>query len=457
MSDERTRERVWAVMVGLVLADSSIVTLALPDVLRAFDTTVFGVSWVLTAFNIVLALAILPASRLARRSAPQVWVVGLLLFAGASFVCAVAPSIGVLIAGRCVQALGGAAVVGAAIELLAGTRGSHREAAAVWGTAGIIGLAVGPAAGGLLTELLSWEAIFIIQLPVVLAVPFAFGPFSRTVEPGPAGRFELGPEAALGLLSAGLTGALFLLVIMLIEGWRNSPLEAAAIVSVVPLATLGARSVIRRAERRAVGSGAGGQISGMAALVAAGAILVAGGLAALGLLPDAAAGWTFAPQVLVGAGLALALPGLTERALRVHDPNGSRAAGTIAARHAGIVLGILLLTPVFSNQLTEQHRAAQRSGTALLLDAPLPPRTKIELARAIGEQIELADGQLPDLSPAFRAVAPPADARAAYRRLETDLEEEVDKAATHAFSESFLLAGALALLSLVPIGLGWRR
>ena len=165
MRTERVRERVWAVMVGLVLADSSIVTLALPDVLRAFDTTVFGVSWVLTAFNLVLAVAILPASRLARRMAPPVWAAGLVVFASASFVCAVAPSIGVLIAARCVQALGGAAVIAAAIELLAGTRGSHRRAAPVWGTAGIVGLAVGPAAGGLLTELFSWEAIFLDSAP----------------------------------------------------------------------------------------------------------------------------------------------------------------------------------------------------------------------------------------------------------------------------------------------------
>ena len=438
-----TRERVWAVLVGLVLADSSIVTLALPDILREFDTTVFGVSWVLTAFNIVLAVAILPASRLARRIAPQVWTTGLALFAGASLVCAFAPSIGVLIVARCVQAAGGAAVVAAAIELLASTRGSHRKAAAVWGTAGIVGLAVGPAAGGLLTELLSWEAIFLLQLPVVLAVRFA-DRFTRAIEPGPAGRFQVMPEAALGLLSAGLTGALFLLVIMLIEGWRNSPLEAAAIVTVVPVATLAARRLVRGAEHDG-------------RLVAAGTVAVAGGLAALGLLPDAAAGWTFAPQLLVGAGLALAIPGLTERALAVHDPGGSRAAATIAARHAGIVFGILLLTPIFSAQLTEQHRAAQHSGTALLLDAPLPSNTKIELGRSIADQIRRADGRLPELSRAFRAVEPPETARPAYRRLQTDLEEEVDKAATHAFSESFLLAGALALLALAPIGLGWRR
>jgi hypothetical protein len=175
------------------------------------------------------------------------------------------------------------------------------------------------------------------------------------------------------------------------------------------------------------------------------------------LLPDAAAGWTFAPQLLVGAGLAFALPGLTERALDAHDPTGSRAAGTIAARHAGIVLGILLLTPVFTAQLNEQHTAAEKSGTALLLDARLPPGTKVEIAKAIGRQIDRADGRLPDISPAFRAVEPPANRGPAYRTLETDLEEEVDKAATHAFSEAFLLAGALALLSLIPLAMRWRR
>jgi MFS family permease len=432
-------------MVGLVLADSSIVTLALPDVLREFDTTVFGVSWVLTAFNIVLALAILPASRLARRAAPRVWTAGLALFAGASLGCAVAPSIGVLIAARCVQAVGGAAVVAAAIEMLAAARGSHRAAAPVWGAAAVVGLSIGPAAGGILTELLSWQSIFLVQLPVLLALR-AHGDSAQLIEPGPASRFDPKPEIALGLLSAGLTGALFLLVIMLIEGWRHSPLEAAVIVSVVPAATLAARWVLGRAE--------GGTD---VALLAGGAIAIAGGLAALGLLPGAAAAWTFAPQLLVGAGLALALPGLTERALSAHDPTGSRAAGTIAARHAGIVVGILLLTPVFSDQLTEQHRAAQRSGTALLLDAPLPAKTKVGLARAIGDQIKAADGQLPDLAPAFRAVEPPTGSRPGFHKLEADLEEEVDKAATHAFSESFLLAGALALLSLIPIGLGWRR
>jgi hypothetical protein len=65
---QRSHELLLAATVGIVLAASSIVTLALPEVLRRFDTTVSGVSWVLTVFNVVLAAAILPAARVVSRN-----------------------------------------------------------------------------------------------------------------------------------------------------------------------------------------------------------------------------------------------------------------------------------------------------------------------------------------------------------------------------------------------------
>ena len=74
--------------VGVVLADSSIVTLALPSILREYDATVFGVSWVLTAFNLVLALSILPAVRIARLHPRGGWAAGLAIFVAASIACA---------------------------------------------------------------------------------------------------------------------------------------------------------------------------------------------------------------------------------------------------------------------------------------------------------------------------------------------------------------------------------
>lgn len=437
----RSHELVLAATVGLVLADSSVVTLALPEILRRFDTSVLGVSWVLTAFNLVLAAAMLPAARLVLRGNPAAaWGAGLVAFAAASLACSLAPSIAALIAARCVQALGGAAVIAGAIEVIAGGRGSHQRAAPVWGVAGMIGLAVGPAVGGALTELLSWEAIFALQVPVVLALPVVLRARPRhAIEAGPEGRLDLAPEVALGLLSAGLTGALFLLVVMLTEGWRHTPLEAAVIVSVMPVATLATRAVAHR----------------LGAVTAAGAVLMAGGLAALGLIPEASWTWTVAPQALVGIGIAMALPGLTERALAARDPRGRRAAGTIAARHAGIVIGLVLLTPVFSAELDDQERAAEQSGTALLLDADLAPATKIELGAAIGERLERAGGRLPRLDPAFREVDAQPGSRQELQRLEAGMNEEIEKAATAAFSLSFLLAGALALLALVPIF--WRR
>jgi predicted MFS family arabinose efflux permease len=430
--------------VGLVLADSSVVTLALPDIVRDFDTTVFRVSWVLTAFNAVLAVAVVIAARLASRrgatGAARAWAGGVVVFAGASLVCTLAPGIGSLIAGRCLQGLGGALVIAGAIELLARSRGSHARAATAWGGAGLVGLAVGPAAGGLLTQLISWQAIFALQVPVVLLAVVAAQPVAGAAERGAPGRLRVGPELALGLVSAGLTGALFLLVIMLTEGWGHSPLEAALIVSVMPAATVVARLLTRR-------------LASSGPVMAAGAVALAGGLAGLGLLPGAEPMWTLVPQALIGVGIALALPGLTARALGGADPAGRRAAGTIAARHVGIVAGLLLLTPLFTAELGDQQRAAERSGTALILDAALSPETKIALGAAIGEQLDRADGRLPQLSRAFREVTPPPEARPEYARLERRLAEEVDKAATHAFSAVFLVAGALALLAVAPIGL----
>ncbi len=438
----RGRELAWAGTVGLVLADSSVVTLALPDILRRFDSTVLEVSWVLTSFNVALAFAVLVAARLAAgrgaSRAVTVWGGGMLVFAAASLLCALAPTITVLIVGRSAQGVAGACVIAGAIELLARSRGTHQRAAAAWGTAGLIGVAVGPAVGGLLTQLISWESIFLVQVPVVLVVGAAVRRPRAAAEQGSGARLRLAPELALMLLSAGLTGALFLLVIMLTEGWARSPLEAALIVSAIPVFTVLARLLTRGVEHTTGG-------------MAAGAVVLAGGLAGLGLLPGAEPYWTLAPQGLIGIGIALTLPGLTGRALAGRDPVGHRAAGTIAARHVGIVLGLLVLTPVFSAELPDQQVAAERSGTALILDADLSPATKIALGDAIAEQIEAAGGRIPDLTPAFGAVEPPPEAGPAYTELRQQLTDELDKAATHAFSGVFLIAAGLALIALLPI------
>src|SRR5215510_11240827 len=106
MGAETRRPRVaaLALAVALVLADSSIVVLALPEIYRDLDTSVAGVTWVLVSFNLVMALAAVPAALAARRIGPgRAAAVGLAIFAGAGIACGVADQLSTLIIARCVQ------------------------------------------------------------------------------------------------------------------------------------------------------------------------------------------------------------------------------------------------------------------------------------------------------------------------------------------------------------------
>jgi MFS family permease len=447
---ESTRRAALAATVGLVLADSSVVVLALPDIYRELDVSVSAVVWVLVAFNLVLALAAIPAAHAAGRIGPaRLTTGGLLVFGAASLVCGLAPSIEVLLVARCAQAVGGAAAVCASLELMPAVYGSERSASRAWAAAGATGAALGPGIGGLLTELISWESIFLVQVPAALAaavplLPVARGERGRAAAGERPGRPHLGANAALGLISAALAAALFLVVLLLIEGWRLTPIEAAAAVSVLPLCALLAAPLTRL-------------VAQVDARAAAGVLLIAGGLVGLGLLPKASVLFTLPPQALVGAGLALTLSALTEAALAGRSPQAIHGGWTIASRHAGVVAGLLVLTPIFTADLVTQREQAEQAGTAALLDARLSVGAKLELTERIAAQIEAEGDKVPIVGPAFEPLPEEAEERAATVSLRTVIEDEVDSAATHAFSASFLLAAAFALAALIPIAIARRR
>ncbi|MGN6170745.1 MAG: MFS transporter, partial [Solirubrobacteraceae bacterium] len=172
-----------SLMVAVVLGDSGVVTLALPEILRDFGAGVAGVAWVLIAFNLVLAVVAVPAARVCVRRNPAVTTtVGLIGFATATTVCAVAPSLGVLITARAIQAAGGAVVVVGSLELLVIATGAERAGARRWAAAGVGGAALGPVAGGLLTWAFSWRSIFVVQIPLVLlALPAVIALRDRAV------------------------------------------------------------------------------------------------------------------------------------------------------------------------------------------------------------------------------------------------------------------------------------
>ncbi len=430
-----------AVTVALVLADSAVVTLALPDILRHLHASVGQVAWVLIAFNLVLGLGAVPAAMAFVRARPHVLsAIGIAVFAGASAWCAWAGSIEGLVAARCVQAIGGALALVGCLELLIAEYGERRGVAA-WVTAGVVGTATGPVAGGLLTEAFSWQAIFVVQVPVaVVAVPAALAvraaPPVKTDRHRPAIRANL----TLALLSAALTAALFLLVLLLVEGWRRSPATAALTVSVVPLAALAARPLARLLR------------APPGVEVAAGCFLIAGGLAGLA---HPAVGRPRVDDRASGPGRTRA------RADRrpAHVPGDGDAAAARPARAGGrsapatsaSCVGLALLTPVFTADLQDAQVPAQEAIAALVLDAPLKPDDKIAVAQALGDELTDQQGRVPDLHDAFASLDLAPEERAAAAQLERDLDAQLQRAATRAFRDSFLIGSGLALLALLTV------
>ena len=191
------------------------------------------------------------------------------------------------------------------------------------------------------------------------------------------------------MISAAIAAALFLLVLLLIEGWRLTPIGAAIVVSVMPLAAF-------------FGSRLEPAVPSSRARAAAGAILVSGGLGGLALLPKAEVALTVPPQILVGVGLALVLSALTETALRGRSPQAIHGGWTISARHAGVAIGLLDPDP----GLHLRHRrpsAKTRStpATAVVLDSKVAPVEKIDLAQRIEDQLGEEKGKVPTIGPAF--------------------------------------------------------
>jgi len=178
--------------------------------------------------------------------------------------------------------------------------------------------------------------------------------------------------------------------------------------------------------------------------------LIAGGLTGLALLPGAQLAWTLAPQVLIGLGLGLSVDSLTAAALRDRIPRAIHGGWTIAARHAGVVVGLAILTPIFTADLRHAQTPAEEAIARLVLDAPLPASTKLDLAEQLGRRLSAERGRVPDLRPAFKALRVPATQAHAVASLENDLEDQLKRAATRAFRTSFLVAAGLALLALGP-------
>lgn len=415
----------------LALADTAIVALALPPILRELDTDVAGVAAVLGVYAVVLAIALPPAEWLrARTGTRSVGLGAVALFAGGSVVCGVADSLDLLLAARAVQAVGGAGLLVTAYAVLRRDDTGPR----LWAYAALLGTAAGPAIGGALTQAFGWRSIFLIQAPAALiAVPGVLAPEprrSRRGARGPGTRFGLLQPVALALLSGAIAAALFLTVLLLISGWGDEPLEAALVVSVMPLAALMAGAVPGSAAVRAAG----------------GALLVTAGTAALAFLPTADAAWTIPPQIAIGLGMGLALPALAGGLLP--ERSGRDAARLLSLRHLGIALALVILAPIAQSELDSTLAETREKGAAIILDAPIDPRVKFDIAPELSESVETEDprGGMSGVFERGRGEVADDD-REAYDELTAQADEVLVAAVNNSFSIAYLVAAGLAGLA----------
>ena len=151
------------------------------------------------------------------------------------------------------------------------------------------------------------------------------------------------------------------------------------------------------------------------------------------------------------------LSALTETALAGRAPQALHGGWTISARHAGVVIGLLALTPIFTQDIAEQRDDAINAGTAVVLDSTASPLLKIQLAQRIDERLGEEKDKVPTLGPVFEPLPEDEDDREAVVDLREDLQDQLDRGATHAFSPSFGLGALMALLALIPIGLARGR
>ncbi len=225
------------VSVGTLLSamTGSMVNIALPSLGRELEISLEASRWVVQILLIVMGALLLPAGRLADSLGHRrVYLGGFVIFVLASLFCGIAPSFELLLAARAAQAVGGAMILSTSPALLTLSFPPEQRGRALGmqGTATYVGLAVGPALGGLVVASLGWRWTFLVYVPAGLVVLAIGARFLPRVEPAkdswPDARSTVLLVAGMPLLLAGLSwtrGAAF--------GWRAALSVAAGFVCIV--------------------------------------------------------------------------------------------------------------------------------------------------------------------------------------------------------------------------------
>ncbi len=416
MSRKTTSAQRWVLVLCsiaslMVALDVTVVSTALSSIKHELGASVNELEWTVNAYGLSFAVLLITASalgdRLGRR---RLFAVGLGLFAAASAACAVAPSVGLLIAARAVQGAGGALVAPLSLSLLSAAFPPERRGWALGLYSGITGLAVlgGPVVGGAVTQGLAWRWIFWLNVPIGLAaIPFVLTRIKESY--GPRARLDI---PGLMLVTAAMFGIVWGLMRGNSAGWGSvevvGSLAAGAVLlaafiafelptrePMLPMRLFASRSfsagnatsfllscalfaaVFFMAQFLQVGLGEGPLESGLRLLPWTGCLFVVAPIAGamvdrigdrplivLGLTLQAAgfawialiaktglAYWQMVPPLmLAGAGISMSIPGAQNAVVSAVGPSDiGKASGTFTMmRQVGGVFGLAIVVAVFS-------------------------------------------------------------------------------------------------------------
>ena len=239
---------VGAVCLGAFMGqlDASIVTLTYPQLQSDFATGLGSVQWVSLSYLVVLAVLLVPVGRWADTAGRKLlYLYGFGLFSLASAACALAPSLGWLVAGRAFQAVGAALLQANSVALvvLSVPRSRVRTALGFQGAAQALGLALGPTLGGVLVDAYGWRSMFWVNVPigvVAILAGYVLLPRSQDLSPG-RGRDVAGFVLLAGTIVSSL---------LVLSGLSGMPLPSPVVVGLCVVAVVTA-ALFWRAEARA--------------------------------------------------------------------------------------------------------------------------------------------------------------------------------------------------------------
>jgi EmrB/QacA subfamily drug resistance transporter len=227
-----------AVAFGLfmIMLDNTVVNVALPSMAQDLGVGLSELEWIVTGYALTFASVMLTGGKLADLFGRRlIFVVGLVIFTGSSLACGLAESENLLIGARIAQGVGAALMNPATLSIIAATFPPHQRGMAIgiWAGVSALALAIGPLVGGLLTQHLSWNWIFFVNVPVgILGIVASFVLIKESKDESAEQRLDLP-----GLLTSGI--GLFAFTYALIEantyGWTSGRIVGAFVVAAAML------------------------------------------------------------------------------------------------------------------------------------------------------------------------------------------------------------------------------